>query len=179
MIEIWKDIDGYEAYQVSNRGRVRSYKKKVGMGWHIRRDLPPTILSQSPRSKTCAYLCVALVEVGRKRRTFSVHKLVLTHFESPKPDGMQACHRDGDVTNNSIENLRWGTPVSNNLDKISHGTLLTGERVGTSRLTGQQVREIRSDRRSVKDIANHYSVCKQTVRNILNGDTYTCAGVGN
>jgi len=50
-----------------------------------------------------------------------VHRLVLEAFAGPCPDGMEACHGDGDPTNNRRLNLRWDTRSSNQLDTVRHG----------------------------------------------------------
>lgn len=52
-----------------------------------------------------------------------IHRLVLMTFVGPCPEGMEACHLDGDVLNNGVENLRWDTHESNMGDKKEHGTM--------------------------------------------------------
>lgn len=73
----------------------------------------------------------------------SVHRLVLLAFVGPCPDGLQACHNDGDRENNRPDNLRWDTPSSNYADRDRHGTTATGERNGASKLNAVAVAEIR------------------------------------
>lgn len=51
-----------------------------------------------------------------------VYHLVLDAFHGPKPLNMQGRHLDGDKANNRASNLRWGTQLENNQDKILHGT---------------------------------------------------------
>lgn len=53
---------------------------------------------------------------------FKVATLVLTTFCGPRPPGWYACHGDGDPTNSRLDNLAWGTPQSNALDRRRHGT---------------------------------------------------------
>lgn len=48
-----------------------------------------------------------------------VHRLVLETFVGPCPDGMECCHADGDVTNNSLDNLRWDTHQANIDERVS------------------------------------------------------------
>ena len=48
--------------------------------------------------------------------TFGVHRLVaLTHIPNNRLDRTEVNHRDGDITNNSVENLEWVTPRENNI----------------------------------------------------------------
>jgi hypothetical protein len=35
---------------------------------------------------------------------------------------MECLHGDGDPTNNNLSNLRWGTSIENEEDKLRHGT---------------------------------------------------------
>lgn len=117
-MEKWKDITGYEGlYQVSDQGRVRSLDRVNGRGFHI----SGVILRQNPDRK--GYLGVSLYsgsKESRKRRP--VHQLVAEEFVGPRPKGFDVCHSDGDKTNNSASNLRYGTRSENILDAVEHGT---------------------------------------------------------
>lgn len=92
MIEVWKTIIGFERYQVSNFGRVRSFCNG-----------PPIILRQ--RKINWGYMQVGLYRVREHKK--SVHRLVLEAFK-PKIEGKNYCnHIDGNKTNNHIDNLEW------------------------------------------------------------------------
>lgn len=54
---------------------------------------------------------------GKKRANRWVHHLVLEAFVGPRPEGKEACHLDGDPTNNAAENLHWDTHFNNMLDR--------------------------------------------------------------
>ncbi len=51
-----------------------------------------------------------------------VHRLILLAFVGECPDGLQACHYDGDKSNCRLSNLRYDTPKGNAADKVRHGT---------------------------------------------------------
>lgn len=88
-LEIWTDIEGFENYQVSTWGRVRSSK---------------CILKPYENQK--GYLKVGLRKDGKchKKR---VSRLVAQAF-IPNPDELpQVDHIDGNKQNNSVTNLRW------------------------------------------------------------------------
>ena len=96
--EIWKRIDGTRNhYEVSNKGRVRKDKMlcKVGI------------------SKT-GY-CQVSVGFIFGRRVLGIHRLVASYFlDIPDDyDGLQINHKDGDKSNNNVENLEWCTPKEN------------------------------------------------------------------
>src|SRR5690606_10033103 len=119
---VWRDIPGYEGlYQVSDHGDVRGVDRVLADG----RAWPSARLS--PKAGSKGHLSVGLVK-GGARKHFGVHCLVLAAFVSPRPDGMQGAHNDGNPANNKLANLRWATPKSNLADRVRHGTLLTGGR---------------------------------------------------
>ena len=114
MNEIWKDIAGYEGhYQASNTGKIRSLDKEVsGRGGSIRK-IYGKVLSATDDGK--GYLKVAFQTDGRKtRRLFKVHRLIaLAFLAKPSQDNFEVNHKDGDKTNNHIDNLEWSTPSEN------------------------------------------------------------------
>lgn len=61
--------------------------------------------------------------------TYSVHRLVaLAHI--PNPDNKPCvCHRDNDRTNNTVENLYWGTYKENTQQCIKDGRFRPGGRI--------------------------------------------------
>ncbi len=65
---------------------------------------------------------------GGVKRMIKIHHLVLEAFVGPRPDGMEACHNNGDRFDNRPSNLRWGTRSSNRIDSYNHKTKKSGER---------------------------------------------------
>lgn len=82
---------------------------------------------------------------AENKRT-KIHRLVLEAFVGSCPKGMETRHLDGDVHNNRLENLCWGTRCENAQDKIRHGRShdQSGEKGPGARLKWGDVREIRS-----------------------------------
>lgn len=106
--EIWKDVIEYEGlYQVSNLGRVKSLNYK-----HTGKER----ILKSIRNKD-GYWKVALYKNG-KRKTLSVHRLVVTAFIEPIPKGLVVNHIDENPANNCVENLEICTHKKN----LNHGT---------------------------------------------------------
>jgi hypothetical protein len=110
MIEIWKDIPGYEElYAVSSYSRVKSYEKTRVMNNGAIRVYPERILK--PKRLKC-YLRVSLFKFG-KRNLQLVHRLVAEAF-IPNPNNLPlVCHKDDNPTNNLPDNLFWGTQKDN------------------------------------------------------------------
>ena len=109
MKEQWKPIEGYENYQVSTYGRVKSLGNSKSRKEKL---LKP--------GKNKGYLHVALWKNGVKER-FYIHRLVYSAFVGDIPDGMDINHLDENKENNHLENLeacshgdniRWGTGIA-------------------------------------------------------------------
>lgn len=100
MEEIWKSIE-YDGYEVSNLGRVKSYKYDK-----------ENVRIMKPYKNTKGYLQIDLSLDGRKRENrvhLSIHRLVALAF-IPNPDNLpQVNHKDEDKTNNRVDNLEWCT----------------------------------------------------------------------
>ena len=132
------------------------------------------ILHQSP-SGPCGYPTVNLIRDDKRHRPY-VHRLILQAYDGPCPDGMECRHLDGDVTNNDLKNLRWGTHKQNTQDMVRHGTChlmgRQGEDHPTSRLSNQERRRIHSSYReggcTQQELAGRFDVSPATIARIVN-----------
>lgn len=128
MIE-WKAVAGYENYEVSNDGRVRSVDriKKVNDNGRIYyKPLKGKELSSASRKGRSCYNVVSLTKNGVSK-SFYVHRLVAEAF-IPNPLNLpQVNHKDENKINNKSENLEWctndynhsyGTGIQRQADKI-------------------------------------------------------------
>lgn len=110
-----------------------------------------------------------------RRKSVGVHVLVCEAFHGPCPQGLQACHNNGNNFDNRSVNLRWGTPASNNEDRAKHGVLPRGEQVRMSDLTPALVQTIRRLRRrgwSYGRIAGVMPVTKRAIIKICQRETW-------
>lgn len=171
LIEEWRDIPGYEGmYQASTFGRIRSLTRMVRGSHGSTQMCRGSILVLDYRGR---YPQIHLCKNARHKR-FRIHDLVLRTFIGKRPKGMEARHfPDRDPRNNRIDNLQWGTKRENQNDKIVHGTINSGERCGTAKLTSEQVIEIRNLCRSRKypqtKIAAMFGVKQQEISKIKLG----------
>lgn len=102
-------------YRVSDTGIVES-QLTFGRGMSgIWIPLKPLI---NRRGSHCRYQVVLYIDGEGCRRY--VHHLVLEAFVGPCPDGMEACHNNGNGLDNRLENLRWDTHDNNMYDSIVH-----------------------------------------------------------
>jgi hypothetical protein len=111
-IPVFKDIVGYDNYDVSNYGHVRN--KKSGR-----------ILK--PQTNHDGYHQVRLSKNG-KVKTHKVHRLVLIAFV-PNPDNKPMCdHIDRNRTNNCLYNLRWASRSENCINTRDYKNNKSGHR---------------------------------------------------
>ena len=173
--EKWRPVVGFEGfYDVSDHGRVYSH------GRAIKNSVPGTIRRIKGRMLSLnsrhggGYVQVSLHNRVRPHKK-KVHNLVLEAFVGPRPDGMVACHADGNPTNNHISNLRWDTPKANLEDAKRHGVIPMGEAHYLSKLTEQDVYEVRrmiSDGVSQSKIGARFGVSQGTITDIKRGATW-------
>lgn len=98
--EIWKTIDGYEDYQVSSYGRVKSLKNGK------EKILSPGISNDN-------YLLLSLYK-NKIRKQFLVHRLVAIAFIPNPHNYPQVNHKDENPSNNCVENLEFCDAKYNN-----------------------------------------------------------------
>lgn len=108
-VEEWKSVVGFETrYKVSNWGNVRSLDWKDPRIWrkHQGRLLRPWLNHCSPR--------VAL-GAGERR---NVDALVAEAFMGKCPDGYSLRHKNGDKSDNRLENLDYFSPLESAISAI-------------------------------------------------------------
>lgn len=114
MTEEWRSIAGYEYYEVSNLGRVRSLDKVTKT---VRRGTEGTILRQGrvlsqPTDKYGRHY-VTLKDSPKPKKNYMVHRLVSEAFISPIPEGKEVDHMNGNHKDNRVDNLRYLTRQEN------------------------------------------------------------------
>ena len=109
-LTVWKQIDGYENYEVSICGQVRNVTTKrilrprIGNGYYIVNLYKNTI-----------------------PKTLKIHRLVALHF-IPKLDDKTSYidHIDNNRLNNTISNLRWCNVSQNGFNRQLNKNSTTG-----------------------------------------------------
>lgn len=106
--EVWKTIDGFEDYEISNFGRCRSIDRTDANG---KRKIKGKILTE--RYDTKGYVQYAL-RSNKKIYAKRAHRLVAEAF-IPNPNNLpQINHKDENKLNNRVDNLEWCTSQYNN-----------------------------------------------------------------
>lgn len=112
----WRAIPGYDGYEASTDGQIRSIDRIVPTWGNHTRFARGRILSPYV-TKGNGYLSLCM---GRGRAA-TVHSLIAATYLGPRPEGMQVCHNDGDMYNNTPGNLRYDSASENGYDQVEHG----------------------------------------------------------
>jgi len=164
----WRFIPGWESfYEVSNFGEIRSVDRIVHKNNGTQAKYKGKV--RSATNDQDGYLGVLLSAPGRKKVFMKVHHAVLLAFHGDRPDGHECRHLDGNRKNNYLENLQWGTPEENNMDRIKQATVAYGEKHGNCKLSDKDVEFIVNSGAPTKDLAHKYGVVRTTITSIRNG----------
>lgn len=159
MREIWKVLDDYPEYEISNYGNVFSNKRNK-------------YLKLCPQK---GYRIVCLLN-NHKQYVKMVHKLVALAFIPNPHNYLEINHIDGNKANNNVNNLEW----CNHLQNMQHAMknqlvpAMKGISNGRAILTDSQVIEIyklKGILTGVK-IAKKYNISTSTVSSILKKKTW-------
>lgn len=110
--ERWQQIEGYDNYQISSLGRVRN-------------TITGIILKPRYRG---GYTRVVLYDSEHKKKQYNIHYLVASAY-IPNPESKPHIdHKNGVRDDNSVDNLRWVTPIENARNPITSGKQREGMR---------------------------------------------------
>ena len=108
--ELFKRIDGFDNYFISNFGNVKNSKTN-------------RIMKLSTHKQ--GYKLVALCKKG-KAKTFKVHRLVGIAFLKNPDNKEMIDHIDENKANNNVKNLRWATRNDNSANQGKYKNNTTG-----------------------------------------------------
>lgn len=118
-MEIWKDIDGFCGYQVSNFGRVRTHNKVTSSARFPVRKWKDRIIKQKQGKDGRLRVCLW---ADGKEKTLLVHRLqAIAFLGKPNDPDMTVNHKDGNPLNNTVGNLEWLTRKDNIIYGFEHG----------------------------------------------------------
>lgn len=113
------NIPGYPGYHISKRGKIYSRWDVNGKGilskmYHLK---------QPHLNKKGRYI-IGLSQPGIGTTKWLVHRLVALVY-LPNPEGLPyVCHKDNVPTNNSVNNLYWGTQKDNMSQASKEGRMI-------------------------------------------------------
>ena len=113
------NIPGYPGYHISKRGRIYSRWDVNGKGILSKRYH----LKQPHLNKNGRYI-IGLSQPGIGTTKWLVHRLVALVY-LPNPEELPyVCHKDNVPTNNSVNNLYWGTQKDNMSQASKEGRMI-------------------------------------------------------
>lgn len=113
------NIPGYPGYHISKRGKIYSRWDVNGKGILSKRYH----LKQPHLNKKGRYI-IGLSQPGIGTTKWLIHRLVALVY-LPNPEGLPyVCHKDNVPTNNSVNNLYWGTQKDNMSQASKEGRMI-------------------------------------------------------
>lgn len=156
-IEVWKDIDGFYGYQVSNLGNVRTFKIRNSKEL---RDVPNLLKPNKIKSNKKYYLGVRLRH-NNVSKSIYIHRLVANAFIENTGNKPCVNHIDNNPFNNKVDNLEWVTDKENKHHAIFIGAYRSGSLV-LDKETGIYYN-------SIPDAARYKNINKNSLRAMLIG----------
>lgn len=158
----WKSIPGFDGYQASRCGLVRSLRSRS-----------PVILKTEIDKD--GYLRFQPMVDG-KQSHLSIHRAVALAFHGLPPDGENvACHNDGNPSNNCANNIRWASQKSNIADKALHGTHQVGSKHPRSicnESSALSAKKMLREGLSLQEVATALGLTRHIIADISRGRTW-------
>lgn len=158
--ELWKTLDEYKGIKVSSIGRIWKASNK---------SRKERILSEFPKDRD-GYCRCSVQKLDGSWTSQPVHRLVAKAF-IPNPDNKQAVnHKDGNRSNNRVENLEWVTPKENVIHSFKFGSRKKCKNVPKKTiLTDFQISQIDKLREfyTVSQISKLFNIEYQSLKNII------------
>jgi hypothetical protein len=148
--EVWKTIEEFPRYEVSNIGRVRQVQTK-----HVR----------TPFNNGNYYQ----VDLYPGKQTRQIHRLVAENFLGKHP-GMHVNHKNGNKLDNRLDNLEWCTPSENIQHAYDNNLRLPPkEKAVRIKETGEVFRSITKCAEAIGGDIQNVSACLNGKRDKCNG----------
>jgi hypothetical protein len=168
-MEVWKTINGYENYEISSLGRVKSLSRKTNFGcsYIISKEI---ILKYWMDKKGYSYVTLRSNNLSKN---FLVHRLVGLHFIENPFNKPQINHIDGNKLNNKIENLEWATAKENLKHAVETGlNKIKGVYHYDSKFTEEDVIFIRKSKLTQRELSERFNVAQTTISHVKLFKTY-------
>ena len=150
MEEIWKPIDQFPNYNVSNLGNIKN------------------IITNKPLKSVCkdGYCNISLVN-DKIQKTLKVHRLVALAFIENPENKSDVNHKDKNKINNHVSNLEWMTRKENNIHRCKDLIITTNKNKPIYRID-KNTNEILETYNSIEDAAT-WAFNNELTKNTHNG----------
>ena len=164
---MWKSVLGFEGYyEISENGIIKSLEKEVNNSKTTKRVVKERIRKPYVTKKGYVQIMLSKHKINYK---FYIHRLVAINFIDNPDNKLEVNHIDGNKQNNHVSNLEWCTRSENNKHSFSIGLkkATKGSLSGMSKLTEEEVLEIRNSNLSRRELRLKYKVGTTTIQGIL------------
>ena len=161
-MEIWKSINGYEHYYISNTGKIKNTKNN-------KNKLLNPIIRENKYSSITLYK-------NNNKKSFTMHRLIAIYF-IPNPENKPCVnHINGLKYDFNIDNLEWCTYSENEihsvkiLNKKHNG--VKGVKNHNNKLKELDVFYIKNSNLSQRKLSAKFNVCKTTIQKIKSNQSW-------
>lgn len=165
--EVWKSVEGWDNYMISNLGRLKGIRRLNGKGVISYGEFLVGYTNKK------GYVIARLYD-STKKITTPIHRLVAKHFNMKPSGATEIHHLDGDKKNNKSDNLMWvnkRTHVAITLKETKFGDGVTGEKHGMSKISASSVLKIREEYTgkygNVVWLSKKYNITKTHIHRIV------------
>ena len=170
--EMWRDINDFDGYEVSNFGNVRG-KDRLRKGRHGLRLTNGQPMKQVFNKK--GYPEVRFRKEGT--HTKLIHRLVAKAFVPNRDNKSQVNHIDGNKLNNRADNLEWVNNSENQLHayKLGLQPSRAGENNSKAKITDKDVtllKELYNSGKNIVEVSKTMNISLDSTRQIIYGRTW-------
>lgn len=137
-METWRKVKNFENYEISSEGRVKSLERvieeHVRGGKIVRKVAKERILK--PQTNSGGHLYVSLYR-NKKLYYKPIRMLVAETFIDNTKNLPDVKHKDGDKSNNNVENLEWSEKSTGRIETVKR---VLSKKVGQFTLDGKLIR---------------------------------------
>lgn len=163
-----KPIKNFEnLYAITDKGEVITLKRDS----YVKKER----ISKGYKNKK-GYMVFDFRRRGGKVRP--IHRLVAEAF-IPNPNNLpQVNHKDGNKTNNCVDNLEWCNNSYNQIHAFANNLQKGNFKHPNSKLKYEDVIYIKHNYqkgvlgKGIRSMAKRFNVCDSTIKQILNGSSY-------
>lgn len=158
--ELWKTLEEYKGIKVSSIGRIWKAANK---------SRKERILTEFPKDRD-GYCRVSVQKLDGTWTSQPVHRLVAKGFIDNPKNKQSVNHKNGDRTDNRVENLEWCTPKENVYHSFIEGKRKFSKDVPKKTiLTDFQISQIDRLRElyTVNQLAKLFNIEYQSLKNII------------
>ncbi len=176
-----KSVNNYPNYQVDTLGQIFSCYGKISihdkLGRYIGTKQEPGLIWRKLSGSKDDFGRLRIGLRGADKLKYrKIHSLIMETFIGLRPNGMVSRHLNGNVQDNRLENLAYGTQKENMHDRVLHGTSNRGENAYAAKLKNIDIPLIwellQNSHMSLKRIGELFNVQYGVIANIKNGYTY-------